>query len=153
MRTPRIGSVYELSPVGLFDVASARVRPYIGKKVRVVQPHGCPRNGTFGHCYVETAADGDDPGGEFIGLVLASSLENLKDPQRCCLRCGKDLSDESGVYVFVQGKCAPDRTVRGGSGPQVLLCVAHGSNGANNLSLDEFERLYRERYGRDPQSL
>jgi hypothetical protein len=74
-------------------------------------------------------------------------------PQRCCLRCGKDLAEKSAVYVFVEGRCAPDCTVRGGSGPQVLLCLEHGSNGANGLSWDEFERLYRERYGRDPQPL
>jgi hypothetical protein len=93
------------------------------------------------------------------GVIRASEHKGqrtwlyLKDPERCCLRCGKDLGDESGVYVFVEGRCAPDRTVRGGSGPQVLLCVAHGGNGANNLSQEEFGRLYRQRYGRDPRPL
>jgi hypothetical protein len=72
---------------------------------------------------------------------------------RVCLRCGKGLGDEMGVYVFVNGKCAPDRTIRGGSGPQVLLCVEHGSNGTNGLSRSEFEQLYSERYGYDPQPL
>jgi hypothetical protein len=71
--------------------------------------------------------------------------------ERVCLRCGKDLTDESGCYVWVEGKSAPDHTTRGGSGPQVLMCVDHGANGASTLSRDEFIKLYRARYGRDPQ--
>jgi len=75
MTTPRVGTVHVLQPTGLFDLASARVQRYTGRKVRVIQPsHGAPRNGTMGHVYLETAPDGDDPGGEFIGLVLVSSL-------------------------------------------------------------------------------
>lgn len=87
-----------------------------------------------------------------IRVCTDGAWEYLTD-ERVCLRCGKDLSDKSGVYVFVEGQSAPDRTVRGGSGPQVLLCTEHGSGDANNLSREEFERLYRARFGRDPQPL
>lgn len=59
--------VYVLSPVGL-DAWDPRVLPFRGLHVRKTQPHGCPRNGTMGHCYVETV------GGEFIGLVLLAGL-------------------------------------------------------------------------------
>lgn len=51
-------------------------------------------------------------------------------PERHCLRCKKDLTDVMGCYVFVGGK-----PVDG------LLCVEHGTNGANNLSADVYERL------------
>lgn len=41
-----------------------------GTPVRVIQPHGCPRNGSMGMCYVERADDH-----EFIGLVCINSLQ------------------------------------------------------------------------------
>lgn len=43
--------------------------PADGTHVRKTQPHGCPRNGTMGMCYVEDAATG-----QFIGMVSESSL-------------------------------------------------------------------------------
>jgi hypothetical protein len=65
---------------------------------------------------------------------LGERCDLILDIRRClerhCLRCQKDLTDVMGVYVFVGGK-----PVDG------LLCVEHGSNGANNLSHSEYERL------------
>lgn len=51
--------------------------------------------------------------------------------KRFCLRCGKDLTDIMGCYVFVGA---------GGSVPG-LVCVEHGSNGANVMSAEEYARL------------
>jgi hypothetical protein len=68
-RTPRVGTVHTLKPVGLFDLMDSRVMAHEGEQVKVVQPFGCPKNGTMGHLYVERADTG-----EFIGLVLVSSL-------------------------------------------------------------------------------
>lgn len=48
--------------------------PDDGTRVVKTQPHGCPRNGTMGHCYV---ADADT--GEFYGLVLLNSLTATKE--------------------------------------------------------------------------
>jgi hypothetical protein len=62
---------YVLEPVGL-DAWDSRVRPFAGQRVVKVQPRGCPRNGTMGHCYVETV-DGD-----FVGLVLVNSLRRAR---------------------------------------------------------------------------
>lgn len=60
---------YIFNPVGL-DIYDRRVHsPQAGTLVRKVQPYGCPRNGTMGHCYVEDAQDGT-----FYGLVLLNSL-------------------------------------------------------------------------------
>lgn len=69
MKTPRVGSLHTFDPVG-WDL----FRPHAGtpakdQRVRVVQPSGCPRNGTMGHCYVEDAETG-----AFCGLVLINSL-------------------------------------------------------------------------------
>jgi hypothetical protein len=77
MSTPRTTSVHTLKPIGLLDVADKRVRDHAGHRVRVIQPgHGCPRNGTLGHCYVECLECGAEPQlAYFIGLVLISSLE------------------------------------------------------------------------------
>ena len=59
---------YIIEPVG-FDAFDDRVRHYAGRRVRKVQPFGGPKNGTMGHCYVETVDTG-----EFVGLVLLKSL-------------------------------------------------------------------------------
>ena len=68
--------MHTLKPIGLLDVADKRVRDHAGHRVRVVQPgHGCPHNGTLGHCYVECLECGAEPQrAYFIGLVLISSL-------------------------------------------------------------------------------
>lgn len=60
---------YRFIPVGV-DVWDRREnQPLPGTIVVKVQPAGCPRNGTMGHCYV---ADADT--GVFYGLVLENSL-------------------------------------------------------------------------------
>jgi hypothetical protein len=67
---PRTGSVHTLGPaLALLDKCD-RLRPYVGQQVRVVQPYGCPRNGTMDQGYVETID------GHFIGLVCRSSLNS-----------------------------------------------------------------------------
>jgi hypothetical protein len=60
---------YTFLPVGmdLFDRRPHQPKP--GAVVVKVQPKGCPRNGTMGHCYVEDADTG-----QFHGLVLVNSL-------------------------------------------------------------------------------
>lgn len=61
--------VYRFEPVGM-DVFDRRAnQPARGTLVVKTQPHGCPRNGTMGHCYVEDATTG-----AFYGLVLVNSL-------------------------------------------------------------------------------
>lgn len=60
---------YTFKPVGC-DIWDRRAnQPEPGTIVRKCQPHGCPRNGTMGHCYVEDAETG-----AFYGLVLLNSL-------------------------------------------------------------------------------
>lgn len=60
--------VWMLEPTGM-DQWDPRVKRWAGHRVRKVQPQGCPKNGTMGHCYVEDAETGF-----FIGLVLERSL-------------------------------------------------------------------------------
>jgi hypothetical protein len=58
---------YRYEPV-LFD--ATRVDYVIpGQVVIKVQPHGCPRNGTMGMCYV-----GEADTGKFLGMVCLNSL-------------------------------------------------------------------------------
>lgn len=61
---------YVYTPV-LFDVCNpTKGRTLSPNEVVVkIQPHGCPRNGTMGMCYV-----GDPFTGEFIGMVCEASL-------------------------------------------------------------------------------
>jgi hypothetical protein len=75
----RRGSLYILCPVGM-DATDSRVTQWSDYIVRVIQPYGCPRNGTMGHCYVETRT------GEFIGLVLLASLQLLDKKTRNAIR-------------------------------------------------------------------
>lgn len=67
MRIGRSARVYEYHPVGL-DLFMANDPVPAGTLVRKTQPPGCPRNGTMGHCYIETLD------GRFIGLRLVNSL-------------------------------------------------------------------------------
>lgn len=70
MRKP---ATYTFKPVG-FDIFDRRAnQPAPGTIVRKVQPHGCPRNGTMAHCYVEPA----DGSGHYALVCEAS----LKDPK------------------------------------------------------------------------
>jgi hypothetical protein len=75
----RKGSLYLLRPVGM-DAHDDRVTYWKDYIVRVIQPHGCPPNGTMGHCYVETRL------GEFVGLVLCNSLQPLDRETKKALR-------------------------------------------------------------------
>ncbi len=73
MKTPRTGSTWAFEAAG-FDVFHRMAHtPEDGTLVRVVQPSGCPKNGTMGQCYVERADNG-----EFIGMVSIASLKNKK---------------------------------------------------------------------------
>lgn len=68
MKSPRVGTVCKWNPVPL-DILDSRFELPIGTKVRVIQPSGCPKNGTMGHCYIETLDN------QFLGLVCIKSLE------------------------------------------------------------------------------
>ena len=63
---------YAYAPV-LFDLMSAPVGLNAGDIVVKIQPHGCPRNGTMGMCYV-----GHPETGAFIGMVCLKSLTPVK---------------------------------------------------------------------------
>lgn len=64
-------TVFVFEPVGL-DRFDPKVRIKTGHRVIKTQPPGCPRNGTFGHCFVADAETG-----RFIGLVLVNSLKKV----------------------------------------------------------------------------
>jgi hypothetical protein len=64
---------YYYIPKGLDILAPSRNAPPLGQVVVKVQPHGCPKNGTFGRCYVEDAGNGT-----FYGLVLLASLRRIR---------------------------------------------------------------------------
>jgi hypothetical protein len=64
-------TVFSYEPVGL-DLWDARHDLPRGTRVYKTQPHGCPRNGTMGHCYVSRLDDG-----RFVGLVLENSLQRI----------------------------------------------------------------------------
>jgi hypothetical protein len=65
----KIRAVYRLEPAGLMDRTDKRVTAYAGREVQIIQPSGCPRNGTLGMVYAQTVEEG-----EFIGLVSKASL-------------------------------------------------------------------------------
>jgi hypothetical protein len=64
----RAAQRYAYAPAGC-DIWDARTSLAPGAIVVKISPHGCPPNGTMGHCYV-----GAPDTGEFIGLVLLASL-------------------------------------------------------------------------------
>jgi hypothetical protein len=66
-RFPRVGSEHTLDLV-LLDQMSENTEGLQSARVRVIQPHGCPRNGTMGMGYVELLD------GTFVGLVCRGSL-------------------------------------------------------------------------------
>ena len=66
----RTGTVYVFE-ASWWDVMDRKsYTPANGTCVMITQPHGCPRNGTMGHCYVNSFLTG-----EFIGLVAVASLQ------------------------------------------------------------------------------
>lgn len=64
---------FVFTPVGLDVYAPHAGTPKTGTVVVKTQPHGCPKNGTMGFCYV---ADADT--GAFYGLVLLASLQKAR---------------------------------------------------------------------------
>lgn len=69
MKSPRVGTVKTFQPVLMDRMAGHLQGVQPGTKVRVIQPHSCPKNGTMGQCYVEDATTGT-----FIGMVCINSL-------------------------------------------------------------------------------
>lgn len=69
MRAPAVGTKRLLDPAGM-DAWDSRVSSHAEHTVVLTQPHGCPKNGTMGHAYVNCATCG----GSFVGLVLLNSL-------------------------------------------------------------------------------
>lgn len=71
MKTPRKGSVWFFRPSSMsWDVIDKQFDLPFNTQVQVVQPYGCPKNGTMGHCYISNAKTK-----AFIGLVQVSSLQ------------------------------------------------------------------------------
>lgn len=64
---------YVFNAVGMDRFDRRPHTPKDGTIVVKIQPAGCPRNGTMGHCYV---ANADTEA--FIGLVLENSLTEVK---------------------------------------------------------------------------
>jgi hypothetical protein len=64
------GKIYKFEAASM-DIMDRRAHtPENGTLVKLTQPHGCPKNGTNNHCFVEDAQSG-----EFIGLVSIQSLQ------------------------------------------------------------------------------
>jgi len=59
--------LYIFDPNGWDTIMPTANAPTAGTIVRKVQPFGCPRNGTMGHCYVEPV-----DGGAFALVSLGS---------------------------------------------------------------------------------
>ena len=71
----RMICTYIFDPKGA-DLWDPPPRIQRGQRVVKVQPPGCPRNGTMGHCFVADAETG-----EFLGLVLVASLIGRRCPK------------------------------------------------------------------------
>jgi hypothetical protein len=109
MTKPRTGSTHVLTPNGLLDVGDRRVTSHVGHTVKVVQPTGCPRNGTMGMAYVDcqTCTDASERR-VFVGLVNVASLGcprpvdhrlHTLDLNESCPHCG---SNEGGAMNLVR---------------------------------------------------
>lgn len=59
---------------------------------------------------------------------------NGESEMQKCIKCGKHLTNEMACQVFV----VEDGNFRRVNG---LLCVTHGSNGANSLSVSDYRRM------------
>lgn len=68
-KKPTRRKTYRINPAGLMDRTDSRVLRHTGQEIHVIQPVGCPPNGTMGMVYVQHAESG-----EFIGLVNKASL-------------------------------------------------------------------------------
>lgn len=63
--------IYIYEPV-LFDRYQQNTKDIVpGTRLRVIQPRGCPKNGTMGMAYTETLE------GRFVGLVCINSLQRI----------------------------------------------------------------------------
>jgi hypothetical protein len=69
MTKVRTNSIYYWNP-SFWDKVDSKFSLPVGTKVRVIQPHGCPKNNTMGHCYIEIAESK-----QFLGLVSVYSLQ------------------------------------------------------------------------------
>lgn len=58
----------------------SRVIPHTGHQVEVTQPFGCPKNGTFGHCYVNCLTCSEGERVFFLGLVCLGSMYKPNEP-------------------------------------------------------------------------
>jgi hypothetical protein len=66
---------FVFNPCG-WDIVDRRDnQPSPGTVVKKVQPFGCPKNGTMGHCYVVPA---DGTGNQYGVLVSLSSLDPVR---------------------------------------------------------------------------
>lgn len=90
----RVGSLY-IYHANVLDRIDRRTGLTDGTLVKVIQPHGCPRNGTMGHCFV-----GDAVRGHFIRLVHCNSLHAKKG-----LHCVSKVGTEN-VYSIRVVCCA-----------------------------------------------
>lgn len=73
-----MGKTYIFEPVGC-DIYDRRDnQPEPGTIVKKVQPFGCPKNGTMGHCFVVPA---DGTGNQYGALVLENSLQEEEEPE------------------------------------------------------------------------
>ena len=95
------GPVYRFQAVG-WDRFDKRVyTPADGTLVRKTHPGcGAPKNGTFGHCYVEDARSG-----QFYGLVLVNSLQHVPAREACKLLTAPEVPapppPETGCVEYV----------------------------------------------------
>jgi len=64
------GRTYKYVPVFMDKWSDNAGHVPSGTLVKVIQPYGCPKNGTMGMCYVDNADTG-----EFIGLICINSLQ------------------------------------------------------------------------------
>lgn len=75
-----------------FDVFDPRdYLPADGTIVQKTQPFGCPRNGTFGQCYIA------DLSGRFIGMVDLRSLSPAPDVLSDCSLQIQNWENEGGA--------------------------------------------------------
>lgn len=78
-RAPRVGTTGILYKLAIMDLDS-RVMPHTGHQVEVTQPYGCPRNGTFGHMYVNCLTCSEGERVFFLGLVCIGSFFRPNEP-------------------------------------------------------------------------
>jgi hypothetical protein len=70
----RTGTNYIYYPVLMDRIHDLGHGVMPGSIVKVIQPYGCPKNGTMGQCYIGTADEG-----KFLGMVCCNSLYPMSD--------------------------------------------------------------------------